>query len=293
VNAGFAGLGRMGSAMARRLLDAGHSLTVWNRSASRGNELVAAGARRAGSPRELGESSEIVVTMVSDGDALREVLHGDDGLLAGLGTGSVLVDMSTIGPAAAREFASEVTERGAAWLDAPVSGSTALAERGALTILAGGDAALLERVRPVLESMGQTIFHLGGTGAGAAMKVALQGVLSVINEAIAEGLVLAERSGIGRETAYDVFAGGAVASPYVQYKRGAFLEPASTPVAFTVDLMRKDLRLTFDLADEAGLRLPAVGAADEVLARAAANELGAADFARVADVLRESSEHSG
>lgn len=293
MNAGFAGLGRMGSAMARRLLDAGHSLTVWNRSASRGNELVAAGARRAGSPRELGESSEIVVTMVSDGDALREVLHGDDGLLAGLGTGSVLVDMSTIGPAAAREFASEVTERGAAWLDAPVSGSTALAERGALTILAGGDAALLERVRPVLESMGQTIFHLGGTGAGAAMKVALQGVLSVINEAIAEGLVLAERSGIGRETAYDVFAGGAVASPYVQYKRGAFLEPASTPVAFTVDLMRKDLRLTFDLADEAGLRLPAVGAADEVLARAAANELGAADFARVADVLRESSEHSG
>jgi 3-hydroxyisobutyrate dehydrogenase-like beta-hydroxyacid dehydrogenase len=293
VNAGFAGLGRMGSAMARRLLDAGHSLTVWNRSASRGNELVATGARRAGSPRELGESSEIVVTMVSDGDALREVLHGDDGLLAGLGTGSVLVDMSTIGPAAAREFASEVTERGAAWLDAPVSGSTALAERGALTILAGGDAALLERVRPVLESMGQTIFHLGGTGAGAAMKVALQGVLSVINEAIAEGLVLAERSGIGRETAYDVFAGGAVASPYVQYKRGAFLEPASTPVAFTVDLMRKDLRLTFDLADEAGLRLPAVGAADEVLARAAANELGAADFARVADVLRESSEHSG
>jgi 3-hydroxyisobutyrate dehydrogenase len=293
VNAGFAGLGRMGSAMARRLLDAGHSLTVWNRSASRSNELVAAGARRAGSPRELGESSEIVVTMVSDGDALREVLHGDDGLLAGLGTGSVHVDMSTIGPAAAREFASEVTERGAAWLDAPVSGSTALAERGALTILAGGDAEILERVRPVLESMGQTIFHLGGTGAGAAMKVALQGVLSVINEAIAEGLVLAERSGIGRETAYDVFAGGAVASPYVQYKRGAFLEPASTPVAFTVDLMRKDLRLTFDLADEAGLRLPAVGAADEVLARAAANELGAADFARVADVLRESSEHSG
>jgi 3-hydroxyisobutyrate dehydrogenase-like beta-hydroxyacid dehydrogenase len=293
VNAGFAGLGRMGSAMARRLLDAGHSLTVWNRSASRSNELVAAGARRAGSPRELGESSEIVVTMVSDGDALREVLHGDDGLLAGLGTGSVHVDMSTIGPAAAREFASEVTERGAAWLDAPVSGSTALAERGALTILAGGDAEILERVRPVLESMGQTIFHLGGTGAGAAMKVALQGVLSVINEAIAEGLVLAERSGVGRETAYDVFAGGAVASPYVQYKRGAFLEPASTPVAFTVDLMRKDLRLTFDLADEAGLRLPAVGAADEVLARAAANELGAADFARVADVLRESSEHSG
>ena len=292
MNAGFAGLGRMGSAMARRLLDAGHSLTVWNRSASRTNELVAAGAGRAGSPRELGESSEIVMTMVSDGDALREVLHGDDGLLAGLGTGSVLVDMSTIGPAAAREFAAEVTERGAAWLDAPVSGSTALAEQGALTILAGGDAEILERVRPVLESMGQTIFHLGGTGAGAAMKVVLQGVLSVINESIAEGLVLAERSGIVRETAYDVFAGGAVASPYVQYKRGAFLDPASTPVAFTVNLMRKDLRLTFDLADEAGLRLPTVGAADEVLARAAANELGAADFARVADVLRESSEHS-
>ena len=287
MNVGFAGLGRMGSAMARCVLDAGFPLTTWNRTASKGDALVAAGAARAESPRALAAQAELVVTMVADGPALGELLHGDEGLLAGLPPASILVDMSTIGPAAAREFAAEVTRRDSHWLDAPVSGSTPLAERGALTILVGGDAAVLERARPVLEAMGQTIFHLGATGAGAAMKLVLNAVVAVINEAIAEGLVLAERSGIARDTAYDVFAGGAVASPYVQYKRAAFLSPEGTPVAFTVELMRKDLRLAFALAEEAGVRLPAVEAADDVLGRAVARELGGADFARVADVLRE------
>jgi 3-hydroxyisobutyrate dehydrogenase-like beta-hydroxyacid dehydrogenase len=287
VNAGFAGLGRMGSAMARRVLDAGFSLTIWNRTPSKGEELVAAGARRAESPRALAEQAEIVVTMVSDGPALADLLRGGDGLLAGLSPGSILVDMSTIGPTAAKAFAADVDERGAHWLDAPVSGSTALAQQGALTILAGGEPEVLERARPILSSMGQTIFHLGGAGAGAAMKVALNAVVAVMNEAIAEGLVLAERSGIARESAYDVFAGGAVASPYVQYKRAAFLEPEETPAAFTVDLMRKDLRLAFALAEEAGFDLPAVGAAADVLGRAAARELGDADFSRVAQVLRD------
>jgi 3-hydroxyisobutyrate dehydrogenase-like beta-hydroxyacid dehydrogenase len=287
VNAGFAGLGRMGTPMARRVHDAGFPLTVWNRTASRCDELVAAGAARADTPRALAEAAEVVVTMVSDGVALGELLRGDDGLLAGLVPGSILVDMSTIGPTAARAYAAEVADRGAHWLDAPVSGSTALADRGALTILAGGEHQTLERARPVLEAMGQTIFHLGGIGAGAAMKIALNAVVAVVNEAIAEGFVLAERAGVARESAYDVLAGGAVGSPYVNYKRAAFLRPEETPVAFTVDLMRKDLRLAFALAEESGLRLPAVGAADEVLAAAADRELGGADFSRVAQVLRD------
>jgi 3-hydroxyisobutyrate dehydrogenase/2-hydroxy-3-oxopropionate reductase len=269
--------------MARSVLGAGFPLTVWNRTAARADGLVAAGARMAGSPRELAEAADVVVTMVADGDALAALLHGDDGLLAGFGPDSVLVDMSTIGPAAAASFAAEVTAAGAAWVDAPVSGSTALAEQGALTLMVGGTPEAVARVTPVLEAMGQKIMHLGPAGSGAAMKVVVNAVLAVINEAIAEGLVLAERSGIDRETAYDVFAGGVAAAPYVLYKREAFVRPEETPVAFTIDLMRKDLRLAFALAEELGVPLAAVRAADEVLARAD----GKADLARVADVVRE------
>jgi 3-hydroxyisobutyrate dehydrogenase-like beta-hydroxyacid dehydrogenase len=286
VEVGFAGLGRMGAPMAQRVLGAGFPLTVWNRTATRADELVAAGARAAASPCELAEAVDVVVTMVADGVALGTLLEGDDGLLAGLGPGSVLVDMSTIGPAAATSFAAQVAGRGAAWVDAPVSGSTALAQQGALTLMVGGDPDDVARVQPVLEAMGQKIMHVGPAGAGAAMKVVVNAVLAVINEAIAEGLVLAERSGIERETAYDVFAGGVVAAPYVLYKREAFVRPEETPVAFTIDLMRKDLRLAFALAETLGVPLAAVRAADSVLAEADARELGSADFTRVADVVR-------
>ena len=275
----------MGAPMAQCVLGAGFPLTVWNRTAARADELVAAGARAAASPRELADAVDVVVTMVADGDALGALLRGDDGMLAGLGPGSVLVDMSTIGPAAAKSFASEVADRGAAWVDAPVSGSTALAQQGALTVMVGGDADAVAQAQPVLEAMSQKIMHLGPAGAGAAMKVVVNAVLAVINEAIAEGLVLAERSGIERETAYDVFAGGVVAAPYVIYKREAFVHPEEAPVAFTVDLMRKDLRLAFALAEEFGVPLAAVRAADDVLAQAD----GTADFARVADVVRKHS----
>jgi 3-hydroxyisobutyrate dehydrogenase-like beta-hydroxyacid dehydrogenase len=275
----------MGAPMAQRVLGAGFPLTVWNRTAARADELVAAGARSAASPRELADAVSVVVTMVADGDALGAVLHGDDGLLAGLGPDSVLVDMSTIGPAAATSFAAEVADRGAAWVDAPVSGSTALAQQGALTLMVGGDPDAVARVQPVLEAMGQKIMHLGPAGTGAAMKVVVNAVVAVINEGIAEGLVLAERSGIERETAYDVFSGGVAAAPYVLYKRDAFVRPEDTPVAFTIDLMRKDLRLAFALAEELGVPLAAVRAADEVLAQAD----GKSDLARVADVVRRSS----
>jgi 3-hydroxyisobutyrate dehydrogenase-like beta-hydroxyacid dehydrogenase len=277
----------MGAPMARRLLGAGFPLTVWNRTASRCEALVESGAAVAASPRALAERAQVVVTMVSDAVALEEVLDGDEGLLAGMGPGSILVDMSTIGPAAAHAFAGRVTERGGSWIDAPVSGSTALAEQGALTTMVGGNPEAIERVRPILEAMTQKIFVLGAEGTGAAMKLAVNAVIAALNEAIAEGLVLAERSGIARATAYDVFAGGVAAAPYVLYKRDAFVSPEQTPVAFTVELMRKDLRLVFALADELGLPLAAVRAADDVLARAEERELGDADFSRVAQVIRD------
>lgn len=273
--------------MAHRLLAAEFPLTVWNRTASRCDELAAAGAAVAASPRALAEDAEVVVTMVSDGVALGELLHGEDGLLAGLSPGSILVDMSTIGPAAAVAFATDVAARGAHWIDAPVSGSTALAEQGALTAMIGGEREAIERAQPVLAAMTGASFYLGGAGTGAAMKLAVNSVVAVMNEAIAEGLVLAERAGIAREAAYDVFAGGVAASPYVLYKRDAFLRPDETPVAFTVELMRKDLRLVFALADDLGVPLAAVRAADEVLARACELRLADADLSRVAQVIRD------
>ena len=279
---GFAGLGRMGTQMALRVLGAGLPLTVWNRSPERLDALTSAGARAVETPKALAEESEIVMTMVSDADALRSVLRGDEGVLAGLRPGSILIDTSTIGSAAAVELAAEVTERGAHWIDSPVSGSTALAEKGELTLMLGGEADAIERAAPVFDAISRQRFHLGGAGAGAAMKLAVQAVLAVLNEAVAEGLVLAERAGIAREAAYDVFSGGVVAAPYLLYKRDAFVRPDDTPVAFTVDLMRKDLRLVFELAREAGIELTAVRAADEVLGRAG----GEGDFASVAQVIR-------
>jgi 3-hydroxyisobutyrate dehydrogenase-like beta-hydroxyacid dehydrogenase len=284
---GFAGLGRMGTPMARRVLEAGFPLTVWNRSPERCEALTSLGAEATETPRELAERSELVLTMVADADALRAVLLGDDGALAGLRAGSILSHPSTIGRGAAVVPAAAVAERGAQWIDSPVSGSTAVAERGELTLLLGGEPSAIERAEPVLAAFSQKRFHLGTAGAGAAMKLAVNTIVAVLNEAVAEGLVLAERAGITREAAYEVFAAGAVAAPYVQYKRDAFLRPDGAPVMFTVEMMRKDLRLVFDLAGRLGVELAAARAADGVLERAGEHGLAEADFARVAQVIRE------
>jgi 3-hydroxyisobutyrate dehydrogenase-like beta-hydroxyacid dehydrogenase len=287
---GVAGLGRMGTPMARRVLDAGLPLTVWNRSPERLEALISLGAAAAESPKELAATSEIVITMLADADALRAVVRGDDGLLAGLRPGSILIDTSTIGSAAAVELAASVSEHGAHWIDAPVSGSTAFAEKGELILMLGGEASAIARAAPVFDAISRQRFHLGDAGAGAAMKLAVQAVLAVLNEAVAEGLVLAERAGIARDTAYDVFAGGVVAAPYVLYKRDSFVRPEDTPVGFTVDLMRKDLRLVLELAREAEVELTAVLAADEMLRRACDRDLGDGDFSGVAQVIRNGRE---
>ncbi len=287
LSVGFIGLGRMGTPMARRVAEAGFSLTVWNRTDERCAPLSSVGAAVAESPKALAERCDVVVTMVADADALRGILQGDEGLLAGLRPDSIVVDTSTIGPTAAIELAQAVSERGAHWIDAPVSGSTALAEKGELALMIGGEAAAIERAGPVLDVLSAKRFHLGGAGAGAAMKLAVNSAIAVLNEAIAEGLVLAERTGIDREAAYDVFAGGALAAPYVLYKRDAFLRPEETPVAFTVSLMRKDLELALRLAEDVGVEMRATRAADEMLARACEDELQDADFASVARVIRE------
>jgi 3-hydroxyisobutyrate dehydrogenase-like beta-hydroxyacid dehydrogenase len=207
-------------------------------------------------------------------------------MLAGAAPGLVLTEMSTIGPLAAREIAARCAAHEVAMIDAPVSGSVAVATAGQLTILVGGEEAALERARPVLEAMSKAVLHLGPSGAGAAMKLGLNLIIGATVMSVSEALVLAEASGIEREAAYDAIAASVVGSTYVQYKRDAFLDPAGTPTAFTLELMRKDLGLALELGAAAGVPLLATSAAAEGTTLAIGLEGGEEDQARVADALR-------
>ncbi|HET9894137.1 MAG TPA: NAD(P)-dependent oxidoreductase [Streptosporangiaceae bacterium] len=281
---GVIGLGHMGLPMARRLLAAAFPVMVWNRTASRAVPVVAEGARQADSPQELGAESDIVITMLADEAAARAVLGGSSGVLAACGRGTLVIEMSTIGPVAARELAAEAADHGVDFLDAPVSGSVSLAGQGALTVLAGGSASAFDRARPVLEALSRTQLHLGPSGSGAAMKLAVNLMIAATNQAIAEALTLAQLNGIDRAAAYDALAASAVASPFVSYKRDAFLHPGDSPASFTTALMHKDLDLAKSVAGD--LELPVTEAARRCLAAACAAGLADADFASVAEVLR-------
>jgi 3-hydroxyisobutyrate dehydrogenase-like beta-hydroxyacid dehydrogenase len=279
----FLGLGRMGVPMAARLAAAGHELTVWNRTPR--PERQPAGAAVAESPARAAAGAEVVITMVSAAAALENVLDGAHGALAGASTGAAFVDMSTVGPAAAQAAAARAAQAGCAFVDAPVSGSVASARAGTLIAMAGGDAAAVDRVRPVLAAIVSDVVHVGPTGAGAGMKLALNLALAVTNQAVAETLVLAEAAGVPRERAYDVLVGGALGSPFVRYKRAAFEDPGAAPVAFAVDLMRKDTALALELAARDGVALPVGGAAHSALERAAAAGFGGRDIAAMVELV--------
>jgi 3-hydroxyisobutyrate dehydrogenase-like beta-hydroxyacid dehydrogenase len=283
---GFIGMGRMGERMARNVLRRGFSLTVYNRTPERCAPLEAEGAVVAPSPARLAAESDVVITMLIDGPAVLDVALGPDGALAQMAPGSVLVDMSTSGPTAVRELVAAAGERGVEVLDAPVSGSTALAEAAELTTMVGGDRATFERVRPVLAAMTKGQFYVGPSGAGATMKLVVNGVVLTTNQAIAEALVLAERRGVDRATAYDVLLNSVAASPYMRYKQASFLDPAGQPVAATIGLVQKDLVLALAMAREAGVPMPVVAAVNELLTAARGRGYGESDLAAVADVLR-------
>jgi 3-hydroxyisobutyrate dehydrogenase-like beta-hydroxyacid dehydrogenase len=284
---GFAGIGRMGLPMARNVLDAGFPLTVFNRTPERCDPLVEGGATLAASPADLARASDVVITMVADGDAVRALLDGPEGLLADAQPGLVLVEMSTIGPLAAREIAGHCAEHGVAMLDAPVSGSIAVATAGELTILVGGEEAALERARPALDAMSKAVLHLGPSGAGAAIKLSINLIIGATVQSVSEALVVAEASGIEREAAYDAIAASVVGSTFVNYKRDAWLDPDGTPTAFTLDLMRKDLALALELGAATGVPLLATSAAVNGTTLAIGLEGGDGDQVRIADALRQ------
>jgi 3-hydroxyisobutyrate dehydrogenase-like beta-hydroxyacid dehydrogenase len=285
---GLVGTGRMGSAMARALHRAGHQLVLHNRTRERADALAGElGGRVADTPAAVAAAATVTLTMLADDAAVQEVYGNPDGLLRGAPEDAVLVDLSTVRPQTLRAFGAEARAAGIGLLDAPVSGSVALAERGELTLMVGGESGALERARQVLEPLAHTIFHLGPLGSGAAMKLAVNTVIFGLNGAVAEGLVLAEAAGIDRSLAYDVIAASAVGAPYVSYKRAAFVEPESTPTAFALELAEKDLRLITELADSLGIRMPQALTNLELIRETERDRSPERDFSAVAEQLRE------
>lgn len=287
------GMGRMGSAMARALTAAGGQLdlVLHNRTPDRAAQLAnELGARTATTPAEAAAEADVAITMLADGPAVASVWEGDAGLLAGASRGAVLVDMSTVPPETLPPYIDRARTAGIELLDAPVSGSVALAESGKLTIMAGGEPTALERARPVLERIGQRIFHMGALGSGHAMKLAVNGVIFALNNAVAEALVLAERAGIAPHTAYEVLATGAAGAPYVGYKRDSFLDPDSAPVGFSLALAAKDLDLITAFADALGVPVPVSEVSRTVIGEAARAVGGDRDFSAVAVHLRAAAE---
>jgi 3-hydroxyisobutyrate dehydrogenase/2-hydroxy-3-oxopropionate reductase len=286
----------MGGSMARALAREGRTLVVHNRTPEKAQALVddlgEGQASVAATPADVARQADVILTMLADDAAVEGVFTQPDGLLAGARPGTVFVDLSTVMPSTIQGLEARIRATGAGALDAPVSGSTATAESGQLTLMIGGTAGDLERARPALEPLAKTIVHVGGLGAGAAMKLAVNTVIFGLNEAVAEGLVLAERAGIDRQVAYDVLATSAVGAPYLGYKRNAFLDPDGTPTAFALDLAAKDLRLIAALAAAVGAELPQSAINLDVIRAAAAGDRGGRDFATVAAHLRSLGEGS-
>jgi 3-hydroxyisobutyrate dehydrogenase len=283
----FIGVGRMGRPMASNVAGAGHEVVLFNRTRAKADELAAEiGATVADTPCDATAAAELVVTMLADVDAVRDTYDGAAGVLAGLRPGVVVVDMGTTGPDGVAWIDECVRAAGASFVDAPVSGSVGAAESGELTIMAGGDEAAVATVLPVLRSMGRNVFHLGPVGSGAVMKLAVNGIVFSLGQAIAEALVVAERSGIDRAVAYDVFEHSAVAAPVVKYRRNQYLQPDAAPVLFAMELAVKDLSLLHDLADRLGAPL-AQGDTNLASYRSAvAAGFGDQDMAGLADYLR-------
>jgi 3-hydroxyisobutyrate dehydrogenase-like beta-hydroxyacid dehydrogenase len=283
-NLGFVGLGVMGSRMAKRLLDAGHSVTGYNRTKSKAQWLLDAGMKWADSPRAAAQASDMVFTMVANTEALRAVTEGADGILAGLSAGKIYVDMSTVSPAASRATAKQVEAKGAAMLDAPVSGSVITLEEGKLSFMVGGKREIFDKVLPILQAIGPKATHVGGNGLAAAMKVATNLSLAVQMLAFSEGVLLAEKSGIARETAVEVLLNSVMASPMVKY-RGPFVLNMPDEAWFDVNMMQKDLLLALEMGLQLNVPLPTTSITNEFLTAARGMGLAEKDFAIVFEVL--------
>ena len=284
------GAGRMGGAMVGTLSSAGYDVTIYNRSREKAEAAAGStGATVAGSAGEAAASAPIVLSSLADDNAVIATHTGPEGTVSGLKSGSVLVETSTINPHTLSVLEPDVTATGATLLDGPVSGSVVLVQQSNLTFMVGGDASALETVRPVLEALSAQIFHVGELGAGATIKLAVNAIVHSTNVALAEALVLAEEAGVDRATAYEVFAGSAAASPFLAYKQAAFVDPENAPVAFSLDLVMKDLDLILGLAGSVGVPMVQLTGGQTVTEQAIKAGYGNKDMSAVASYLRSAS----
>jgi 3-hydroxyisobutyrate dehydrogenase-like beta-hydroxyacid dehydrogenase len=259
---GVIGLGLMGRPMGMNILKAGYPLTVWNRTASRADELLAAGAKLASSPHEVAAASDFLITMVSDPPALEEILWGEHGAIPGLKRGSIYMDSSTVSPALARRIAAACAEREVKFLDAPVTGGDWGARKGELVFMIGGDAGTVKEAEPVIGIMGKKWFHLGPNGAGQTIKLAMNAILALQVGALAEAIALVRGAGLQAEKLVEVLQSSMARSGVLDVKAPNLLKGEYVP-SFPLRLMHKDLGLALDLANQLGVPLPATAAARE------------------------------
>jgi 3-hydroxyisobutyrate dehydrogenase-like beta-hydroxyacid dehydrogenase len=282
---GFVGLGNMGGNMAARLLAAGYTVSGQQRNRDRAQHLIEQGLQWCETPRQVAETVEVVVTSLPDDAVLNEVATGPDGILAGLGEDRIWIDVSTVSPQASRELAAQVRAQGAWMLDAPVSGSVPQVQAGTLTIMVGGDEDVYRRVEPVLSELG-TPNYIGDNGQGLALKLAINISLAVQMLAFAEGLLLAERSGIDRQRALDVMEESPIGSPMLRARASIILD-APGEAWFDLGFMHKDIELALEAARSLEIPLPTAERADEVLERAVALGYERRDLAALFQVLED------
>lgn len=264
---GFVGLGIMGRPMARNLLKAGFSVNAYNRSEGPRAELAAAGAQIAGTPAEAARGAEVVITMVNDSPDVEAVILGGDGVIEGVAPGTIVIDMSTISPGVTRDIGERLADKGVRMIDAPVSGGDTGAIAGTLSIMAGGDAADLERARPVLEAMGKRIVHCGPLGAGQTVKLCNQIAVSVTNLAVCEALVFAGKNGVDPAKMIEALSAGAAGSWQLSNLGPKMIRRDFAP-GFKVKLQRKDLRLALETAGQTSAALPALALVSQLFAAA-------------------------
>jgi 3-hydroxyisobutyrate dehydrogenase-like beta-hydroxyacid dehydrogenase len=281
---GFIGLGVMGSQMVNRLLSKGHRVTGYNRTRAKAQWLVEKGMKWADSPREVAGSADFIFAMVTNSAAIQAVTEGPDGLLTGLSAGKIFIDLSTVAPSVSRALAAKVREKGADMVDSPVSGSVITLQEGKLSVMVGGRSETFEKVKPLLFDIGPRVTHVGDNGLALSMKISINLSLAVQMLAFSEGVLLAEKSGIARETAVDVLTHSAVASPMIQY-RGPFVLEQPEEAWFDVNMMQKDMVLAMDLGRQLDVPLPATAVSNEILTAARGMGWAKYDFACMFDVL--------
>ncbi len=281
---GFVGLGVMGSEMVLRLLEKGHTVTGYNRTPSKAARLIEKGMTLAASPKQVAAASDFTFSMVTNSAALGAIVEGPDGMLAGLAAGKTLIDMSTVSPEFSRSVAAQVRAKGADMVDAPVSGSVITLQEGKLSVMVGGRKETFDRVNALLHDVGPKVTYVGENGLALVMKIATNLSLAVQMLAFSEGVLLAEKSGISRDTAVEVLTNSAIASPMVKY-RGPFVLKLPAEAWFNVNMMQKDMLLALELGRSLDVPLPTTAITNEFLTSARGMGLVEEDFAVVFDVL--------